>query len=179
MSTLKPPVGATDHCLGRANAPVTLVEYGDFECPHCGQAHPLLRRLVKEMGDRLQFVFRNFPLQQSHPHAYLAALAAEAAAEQNRYWEMHHLIFDNQDRLGGHFLLNLAGSLQLNLVQFGQDWKSGKSTTKVEKDFESGIRSGVNGTPTFFLNNNRMVTYDGSYESLADAIQLELEMKEN
>lgn len=179
MSTLKPPVGASDHFQGKSNALVTLVEYGDFECPHCRHAHPLLKRLVLEMGPRLRFVFRNFPLQEVHPNAHLAALAAEAAAAQGKYWEMHDLIYDNQEKLGGHFLLDLAGALQMDLVRFGKDWKSEQVVNKVENDFESGVRSGVNGTPTFFLNGSRMATYDGSYESLADAVQLELEMKEN
>jgi protein-disulfide isomerase len=170
MSKLKPPVGASDQHTGNKTASVVLVEFGDFECPHCGHAHPLLKQLLEEMGDSFQLVFRNFPLQESHPHAHMAALAAEAAGKQGKYWEMHDLIYENQDKLGAHFLLDLAKELNLDLHQFGADWKSEEIVNKVENDFESGVRSGVNGTPTFFLNGSLLTTYDGSYESLVDAI---------
>jgi protein-disulfide isomerase len=172
MSKLKPAVNASDHQLGDPKAPITLVEYGDFECPHCGLAHPLIQRLLKEMGDHILFVFRNFPLQESHPHAFMAALAAEAAGKQDKYWEMHDLIFDNQRRLSAELLLSLAEQLGLNMDQFAKDWKSEEITGKVERDFESGIRSGVNGTPTFFVNGSPVYSYDETYESLEEAVQI-------
>jgi protein-disulfide isomerase len=179
MSTLKPAVNSADHYQGNANAIITLVEYGDFECPHCRHAHPLIKQLLKEKGKELRFVFRNFPLREIHPHAYASAVAAEAAGKQDEFWEMHDLIFENQEKLSDNFLLSLAKSIRLDLAQFVKDSKSKEIESKIEKDFESGIRSGVNGTPTFFLNGSTVLTYDETYESLFDAVQLELEMKQH
>src|SRR2546423_8404791 len=124
MSKLKPAVNAEDHKLGNPKAVITLVEYGDFECPHCGLAHPLIKRLLKEMGEQILFVFRNFTLQEIHPHAYMASLAAEAAGKQGKFWEMHDLIFDHQRRLSAELLLDLAGRLGLDMELFGKDWES-------------------------------------------------------
>ena len=149
-----------------------MVEYGDFECPYCGRAHPLVKRLLKERGKEVNFVFRNFPLQEIHPHAYMSATAAEAAGKQGKFWEMHDLIFENQKKLDANYLLTLAEDMGLDLAQFAKDWKSEAIVNKIENDFESGIRSGVNGTPTFFLNGHPLLTYDETYESLADAVQL-------
>jgi protein-disulfide isomerase len=177
MSKLKPAVNSADHHQGNVNATITLVEYGDFECPHCGRAHPFVKRLLRERGKELHFVFRNFPLQEIHPHAYVSAVTAEAAGKQGKFWEMHDLIFENQDKLNTKYLLSLAESLPLDFAQFVKDSKSEAVQSKIETDFESGIRSGVNGTPTFFLNGSPILTYDETYESLLDAIQLESEMK--
>lgn len=168
--SLKPPVGEHDQQTGKPDTKTTIVEYGDYQCPHCGHAHPLIKRLLKEHGDRFRFVFRNFPLQEIHPAAYMAALAAEAAGRQGKFWEMHDMIFENQQNLHGHSFLDFAEALQLNMPQFAADWKSEAISAKVENDFESGIRSGVNGTPTFFLNGERYNEYDGTYESLAEAV---------
>lgn len=179
MSTLKPAVSSADHHQGSVNAAFTLVEYGDYECPHCRRAHPLIKRLLKERGEDLNFVFRNFPLSEIHPHAQMSAIVAEAAGKQGKFWEMHDLIFENQDKLGAKFLMTLAEKLDLDLEKFAADSTSTEVATKVEKDFESGIRSGVNGTPTFFLNGSRVLTYDETYESLLDAILLESEMKQH
>ena len=179
MSVLKLAVNSADHHQGNVNAAITLVEYGDFECPYCGRAHPLVKRLLKERGNELHFVFRNFPLRESHPHAYISAVAAEAAGKQDKFWEMHDLIFENQDKLNEDYLLSLAEDIGLDLAQFAKDSKSKQILNKIEKDFESGIRSGVNGTPTFFLNGQSLLTYDETYESLSDAIQLESEMKQH
>lgn len=172
MSKLRPPVNEKDHRLGNAAAPVTLVEYGDYQCPHCGHAHPLIKRLIEEMGDHLQFVYRHFPLQEIHPAAYMAALAAEAAGKQGRFWSMHDLIFEHQDSLHGNMFLDFAYALKLDMHRFGEDWRSKESQEKVESDFESGIRSGVNGTPGLFINGSMLYTYDGSYESLVEAVQV-------
>ena len=179
MSVLKPAVNSADHHQGNVNAAITLVEYGDFECPYCRRAHPLVKRLLKERGNELHFVFRNFPLRKIHPHAYISAIAAEAAGKQDKFWEMHDLIFENQDKLNTNYLLSLAQDIGLDPVQFAEDSKSEELLNKIETDFESGIRSGVNGTPTFFLNGHLLLTYDETYESLSDAIQLESEMKQH
>lgn len=172
MSKLKPPVNENDQQTANVNTSITLVEYGDYQCPHCGHAHPLLKRFLKEYGNDVNFVFRNFPLQEIHPAAHISALAAEAAGRQGRFWEMHDMIFEHQQNLNGHTLLDFAERLSLDIQQFSLDWKNEKIVEKVEKDFESGIRSGVNGTPTFFVNGEKLMTYDGSYESLVEAINI-------
>ena len=176
MSTLKLPVNSADHHQGNVNAAVTLIEYGDYECPYCGRAYPLIKRLLKERGDKLHFVFRNFPLRTTHPHAYMSAVAAEAAAKQDKFWEMHDLIFENQRRLSTNFLSSLAEKISVDLTQFDKDSKSEEIRNKIQTDFESGIRSGVNGTPAFFVTSSRLLTYDETYESLLAAVSLEAEM---
>jgi len=176
MSTLTLPVNSADHHQGNVNAAVTMIEYGDYECPYCGRAYPLIKRLLKERGDKLHFVFRNFPLRMSHPHAYMSAVAAEAAGKQDKFWEMHDLIFENQKKLSTNFLSSLAEKIGLDLTQFDKDSKSEEIRNKIQTDFESGIRSGVNGTPTFFINGSPLLTYDETYDSLLAAVQLEAEM---
>ncbi len=161
MSTLKPPVGPHDRVRGASNAPITLVEYGDYECPHCGRAYFILKSLEEAMGDDLRFVFRNFPLSQVHPHALAAAHAAEAAGLQGRFWEMHDLLFENQEFLEGPHILQYAMRCGLDLDRFARDVDSEVVAAKVKADFLSGARSGVNGTPTFFVNGHR---YDDSWE---------------
>ena len=178
MSTLKLPVNSADHHQGNINASITLVEYGDFQCPYCRRAHPLVKRLLRERGNELLFVFRNFPLRKIHPHAYISAITAEAAGKQGRFWEMHDLIFDNQNKLTTNYLLSLAEDIGLDLSQFAKDSKSEEIANKIETDFESGIRSGVNRTPTFFINGSPLLTYDETYESLLVAVQIEAEIKQ-
>lgn len=138
-----------------------MVEYGDFECPHCGRAHPILLRIFETMGNRLAFVFRNFPLTETHPHALHAAYAAEAAGRQDKFWDMHRRLMENQDALEDDDLFDYAKELDLDLRQWTHDFKSEEIARKVEQDFTSGARSGVNGTPTFFING---VRHDGSFE---------------
>src|SRR5262245_553479 len=121
---LRLPINSDDHQLGNINAAITLVEYGDFQCPYCRRAHPLVKRLLKEKGDELHFVFRNFPLTKIHPLAFSASASAEAAGKQDKFWEMHDLIFENQNKLTKSFLLSLAERLNLDLVQFARDLKS-------------------------------------------------------
>jgi protein-disulfide isomerase len=157
---LTPPVSAQDHTAGPDDAPVTLVEYGDFECPYCGMAHPIVQAAQRDLGSQLRFVFRHFPLAEAHPHARLAAQAAEAAGAQGRFWEMHDTLFEHQDALDVEDLVGYAESLGLDSAQFARDLESGTYAKKVRDDFRSGVRSGVNGTPTFFVNGNR---YDGSW----------------
>jgi protein-disulfide isomerase len=172
---LTPPVSASDHAAGPDDAPVTLVEYGDYECPYCGMAHPIVKRAQRELGNRLRFVFRNFPLAESHPHARLAAQAAEAAGAQRKFWEMHDMLFEHQDALETEDLVGYAKSLGLDTAQFARDLEAGTYAKRVRDDFRSGVKSGVNGTPTFFVNGNR---YDGSWANeekfigaLRDAVQ--------
>ena len=170
MSGLKTAVNSADHHLGKVHSPIVLVEYGDYECPYCGRAYPLIKRLLKEKGDEFNFVFRNFPLQEIHPYAYVAAITAEAAGKQGKFWEMHDLIFENQDKLNPDFLLSSSRMLDLDSGQFTRDSASADVKDKIETDFEGGIRSGVNGTPSFFINGKRLQTYDETYESLLNAI---------
>ncbi|MGX5819330.1 DsbA family protein [Chitinophaga lutea] len=171
MAKLRIPVSDADHRAGNLDAPNVLVEYGDYQCPHCGLAHPLLQRLLKAHSAEVQLVFRNFPLQESHPMAMAAALAAEAAALQGKFWPMHDLIFENQNDLDPANILGLARKLGLDLDRFAHDWRSQALMDRVEADFEGGLRSGVNGTPTFFLNGARVEDYDETYESLVAALR--------
>ncbi|HJT67499.1 MAG TPA: DsbA family protein [Pyrinomonadaceae bacterium] len=158
---LNPPVGDHDHSTGPENAPVTLVEYGDFQCPYCGAAHLILREVQQTMGDRLRFVFRHFPLTQIHPFAESAAEASESAAAQGKFWQMHNLLFENQDLLDERNLAAFAEQLGLDTDQFARDLRNHTYHDRVRQDFSSGVRSGVNGTPAFFINGFR---YDGSWE---------------
>jgi protein-disulfide isomerase len=171
--TLTPPVSARDHAQGPNNAPVTLVEYGDYQCPYCGAAYPVVKRLQKVLGEKLGFVFRNFPLTQAHPYAMIAAEAAEAAALQGKFWEMHDLIYENQDDLEPDALPAWAEKLGLDLAKFGAALRQGDVSKRVKEDRMSGIRSGVNGTPCFFINGAR---YDGTADrdSLEDALEAQL-----
>ena len=173
MAKLTVAVGAKDHIQGEQDAPLTLVEYGDYECPHCGAAYPIVKRVQKKLGKSLQFVFRNFPLTESHPHALHAAQAAEAAALQDKFWEMHDKIFENQETLEDDDLLGFAQELKLDEKKWERDFSSDAIESRIEKDFNGGIRSGVNGTPTFFING---VRHDDSfaYPVLLAALQEQL-----
>jgi formate-nitrite transporter family protein len=157
---LTPPISERDHTKGPEDAPVTLVEYGDYECPYCGMAYRVVKSAQQELGKQLRFVFRNFPLAEAHPHARLAAQGAEAAAAQGKFWEMHDLLFEHQDALEAEDIAGYAKSLGLDMVQFARDLQDTKYTKRVRDDFRSGVKSGVNGTPTFFVNGNR---YEGSW----------------
>ncbi|RAJ81941.1 thioredoxin-like protein [Chitinophaga dinghuensis] len=167
MAHLKNPVTQNDHSTGNPQSGRILVEYGDYQCSHCGIAFPLIRKLLRQYGDDLLFVFRNFPLQESHPAAVIAALAAEAAALQGKFWEMHDILYENQAELSADNILGFAATLHLDMSRFSQDWRSQQLLDRVERDLEGGLRSGVNGTPTFFLNGERYNDYDETYQSLA------------
>jgi protein-disulfide isomerase len=160
-AVLTPPIGAQDHVKGPADAAVTLVEYGDFECPHCGRAYPIVNAIQKAMGPRLRFAFRNFPLRESHPHAQHAAEAAEAAGAQGKFWEMHDRLFERQFALDDEYLVEYATDLGLDAQRFEKELAAGVYAPRVREDFRSGVRSGVNGTPTFFIDG---VRYDESWE---------------
>jgi protein-disulfide isomerase len=155
MSQLKPPVSNEDHRQGFAEAQVTLVEYGDYECPHCGRAQPIVEEVKRRMGRRLEFVFRHFPLSNAHPHAKQAAEAAEAAASQGKFWEMHESLFARQEALESFDLVDRARRLGLDAPRFERELLDGIYASRVQRDFRSGVRSGVNGTPTFFINGQR------------------------
>ena len=161
MAKLTLPVRTEDHVLGPQNAPVTLVEYGDFECPYCARAHGVLKDLVEDLGPQLRFVFRHFPLTTIHPHAEDAAAASEAAGDQGDFWEMHDVLFANQKALEIENLLEYGRALGLESGRFEETLKNGKHLSRIKADFQSGVRSGVNGTPTFFINGAR---HNGSYE---------------
>jgi protein-disulfide isomerase len=150
-----------DHIQGPADAPVSLVEYGDYQCPFCGRAYPIVKEVQARMGDRLRFVFRNFPISTSHPNAEQAAEAAEAAAAQDRFWEMHDHLFENQKRLRDEDLHLYAEELGLDAERFDREMAEHTYADRVHEDFLGGVRSGVNGTPTFYINGAR---HDGSYE---------------
>lgn len=170
MSALKPTVSESDHSAGPGDAPVTLVEYGDYECPFCGRAYPIVHQVRKTLGSKLRFVFRNFPLAEIHPHAMRAAETSEAAAVQGKFWEMHDMIFTHQKSLDDEHLLQYAEQIGLDVERVRSELESGVHSERVQQDFRSGIRSGVNGTPTFFINGERL---DGpwDFEGLMDAIE--------
>jgi diadenylate cyclase len=149
------PVGARDHARGPEDAPVTLVKYGDYECPYCRRLHPVLEELRERAGERVRFVFRHFPLNSAHPRARRAALAAEAAASQGRFWEMHDLLYEAQGELGEEDLVRYAAELGLDLLRFEEDLANDHHAWRIEEDRLGGNRAGVEGTPTFFLNGVR------------------------
>jgi protein-disulfide isomerase len=150
-----------DHIQGPAEAAVTLVEYGDYECPYCGAAYPIVKDVQARVSERPRFVFRNFPITTSHPHAEQAAEAAEAAGAQGTFWEMHDLLYENQQRLGDDDLRVHAEMLGLDVERFDRELAEHVHAARVHEDFMSGVRSGVNGTPTFYIDG---VRHDGSYD---------------
>jgi NhaA family Na+:H+ antiporter len=158
---LVPAVSERDHVQGSLDAPVVFVEYGDYECPHCLQAHSIVQELQDRLGERACFVYRHFPIRSSHPHAQHAAEAAEAAGAQGKFWEMHDLLFENQEALLDENLIEYARQIGLDQVQFQRDLAEGRFKDRVLEDFKSGVRSGVNGTPTFYINDER---YDGPWD---------------
>jgi protein-disulfide isomerase len=165
VATLTPPVSAADHAEGPASAPVTLVEYGDYECSFCGLAFPIVKVLRQRMGKELRFVFRNFPLTEAPPHAEHAALAAEAVGVhgEQKFWKMHDALYMNQDALEDSDLAAYARELGVPVSEIAAPFEGGAIANRVQADFRGGIRSGVNGTPTFFVNGER---YDGDWRDV-------------
>jgi diadenylate cyclase len=149
------PVGTRDHIRGPEDAPVTLLKYGDYECPYCGEAHPMLKELQERVGKQVRFVFRHFPLDSAHPRARRAAQAAEAAASQGRFWEMHDLLYERQGELGEEDLMRYAAELGLDLRRFEEDLANDHHAWRIEEDRLGGDRAGVRGTPTLFVNGVR------------------------
>lgn len=160
MTDLTPAVSSNDHVYGNLHAPLELVEYGDYECPYCGRAYPIVKSIQEKLGADLKFVFRNFPLRKIHPNAYAAAVATEAAALRGKFWEMHDIVFENQKTLGPENILAFANSLGLDIERFQKDILDESLFLKARKDFESGMRSGVNRTPSFFVNGKK---FDGDW----------------
>jgi protein-disulfide isomerase len=170
MSRLRMPVSDRDHVLGSpAEASVILLEYGDYECPYCGMAQPIVHGLLESLGERICLAFRHFPLTQAHPHALHAAEAAEAAASQGAFWPMHELLYERQDRLDDESLIEYAGELGLDVELFAGELAAHQHEARVREDFMSGVRSGVSGTPSFFINGE---PYRGSldFESMLSAL---------
>ncbi|KOS04759.1 disulfide bond formation protein DsbA [Flavobacterium akiainvivens] len=166
--SLKPAVNKNDHAQGNLKSDLVIVEYGDYQCPYCRAAYPVLKELGREFGSQLKFVFRNFPLSEMHQYARVAAIATEAANLQGKFWEMHDAIYENQENLNEKFLIKLAKQLNLNISQFEKDLQNPELGNKVDSDFESGVMSGVNGTPSFFVNDKK---FDGSARDLLQIIR--------
>ena len=157
-----PVTPGRDHIRGPIDARLTLLEYGDFECPYCGLAYPTVEAVIAQMADQLRFVFRHFPLIEMHPHAARAAEASEAAGAQGKFWEMHHMLFENQENLSDAYLLAYAQVLGLDVARFTDDLATGVYRPKVAEDFLSGVNSGVNGTPSFFINDMK---HEGQWDA--------------
>jgi protein-disulfide isomerase len=162
--TLSVAVGKSDHAQGPENAPVTLVEYGDYQCPYCADVHSMIQSIAKTMGANLRFVFRHMPLKEMHPCAQYAAEAAEAAGAQGKFWEMHDAIYDHQSDLDSDLVRALALTLRLDMLRFEADMEARRYRPRVERDFMGAMRSGVAATPTFFINGER---YAGILEQRA------------
>jgi protein-disulfide isomerase len=161
MSRLTPPVSERDHVLGPADARVTLVEFGDYECPHCGALHPVIEAARKAFGGNLRFVFRHFPLRSSHPHALAAAKAAEAAGEQGRFWEMHQRLYQRQTQLEDEDLLRHARKIGLDEARFERELAARNHEVRIREDLASASQSGASGTPSLFINGE---LYQGSLD---------------
>jgi protein-disulfide isomerase len=159
QTQLKLPDPERDHIQGAIDAPMALLEYGDYECPFCGEVQPIVREIQRRLGDDLCFAFRHFPLTNVHPHAQHAAEAAEGAGEQGAFWPMHEMLFANQGALDDESLAEYAVALGLNAKRLIQEVISGAHAQRIHEDFKSGVRAGVNGTPSFFINGQR---YDGA-----------------
>jgi protein-disulfide isomerase len=164
----------SDHIQGSKDASVTLIEYGDFQCPYCGMAYPVVKQVQRRMGESMCFVFRHFPLTEVHPFAEGAAEAAEGAGEQGKFWEMHDTLYENQNALAPEDLVGYAQQLHLDVPRLITDLKTHAHAKRIREDFLSGVRSGVNGTPTFFING---VRHDGAtdFETLLAAVRARLE----
>jgi protein-disulfide isomerase len=170
------PITATDHVLGAAQASVAVVEYGDFECPNCKQAAPAVRMLFEHFKGQIQFAFRNFPLEEVHPHALLAAEAAECAGAQQRFYPMHDLLFENQPHLKQPQLRSYADRLQLDMRRYDLEMDDHVYLQRVREHMDSGRASGVRGTPTFFVNG-RVKDVSFGIQSLFDAVEAALRQR--
>jgi protein-disulfide isomerase len=164
------PVTERDHIQGSLDAPVTLLEYGDYECPHCTAAYLVVKTIQEGLGDELRFAYRHFPLIRIHPHAEPAAEAAEAAGARGRFWEMHAMLYENSPNLSGPELLSYAEQIGLEADRFVSELRAHRYIPRIQADMESGLRSGVKGTPTFFINGIR---HRGGYDlqSLLQALR--------
>jgi protein-disulfide isomerase len=159
IKSLTLPDPERDHIYGSANESIKLLEYGDYECPFCAEAQPIIKEIQRRLGDGLLFAFRNFPLTNIHPYAEHAAEAAEAAGAQENFWGMHDILFENQTALDDEDLAAYAAELGLDETRLIREVASSAYAPRIREDFKSGVRGGVNGTPTFFINGER---YDGA-----------------
>lgn len=159
---LKNSVDQRDHIQGIKTAPLQLLEYGDYQCPSCGDSYLVVKEVVRELGNDIVFIFRNFPLTDIHPNSFNAALAAEAAGLQNKFWEMYDLLFQHQGNLNDGDLFRFANQLDLDMVRFEQDIRNRRLSSKIEEDISIGLQNGVSGTPTFFINGEK---YQGDWEN--------------
>jgi protein-disulfide isomerase len=162
--TLSVAVGKSDHAQGPESASVTLVEYGDYQCPYCADVHSMIQSIAEKMGAKLRFIFRHMPLSEVHPYALYAAEAAESAGAQGKFWEMHDALFEHQSDLGSDLVSRLARRLRLDIPRFEADLDARRYRPRVKRDFMGGMRSGVAATPTFFINGER---YDGILQQRA------------
>ena len=167
------PVGPVDHTLGPDHAPVTLVEYGDFECPNCKQAAPAVKLLLERFDEKVRFVFRNFPLEDVHPHALRAAEAAECAGGQGKFWQMHDLLFANQEHLKPKQLHGYAEQIGLDMARYTAEMDDEVYLQRVREHIDGGLKSGVRGTPSFFVNG-RIHDVSFGIRSLFDAVEAAL-----
>jgi protein-disulfide isomerase len=151
----------SDHIRGSINAPITLVEYGDYECPYTGMAYSIIKEIMKQFGDNIYIVFRNFPLNDIHPHAQHAAEAAEAAAAQDKFWQMHDYLFEHQKALDDIHLFEYAQKVGLDIDRFKKEMSGHIYAPLINESLRNGIDSGVEGTPTFFVNG---VHYEDSLD---------------
>ena len=160
MSSIK--VSSSDRVQGSLSASIVLVEYADYQCPYCRKANRIVKQIQEKLGNKLAYIFRNYPLQDLHPNALHAAIAAETANIQGKFWEMHDMIFENQRSLEDASLLNYAKEIGLDVKQFEKDFGSQPTVEKVKEDIQSGNKAGVEGTPTFFVNG---VFFEGNWSS--------------
>jgi protein-disulfide isomerase len=175
MSELRIPINERDHVIGPADAPVTLVEYGDYQCPHCQAAWPQVELVLRQFGCDLRYAYRHFPISTAHPLAKPAAEAAEFAGAHGLFWEMHSAIYAAGHELSGMTLFALASQLGLDVAELGRALELGTYAPKVDADFVGGIRSGVNGTPCFFVNGER---HDGAYDAMSLSAAIEAAMSD-
>lgn len=171
MNILIFPVSSRDHMQGSLTAPITLVQYGDYQCPHCAEAYLIIQALQQQLGEQLCFVYRHFPCHDIHPDAQHAAEAAEAAGSQDRFWQMHDCLYRNYQALSNGHLVEYASGLDLDVNQFLREVTGDMHVNRIQQDLESGKASGVSTTPAFFINNYR---YNGSLtqDALLTAIEL-------
>ena len=174
MSGLRIPVNDKDHIEGGPDAAVTVVEYGDYQCPYCGDAYGIVKQVQQRFGSRMRLVFRNFPLTEIHPQAMAAAVLAEYAATHGKFWQAHDALYEHQQQLGGELYLAIARKLGLPEDGLREALESGEYAARIQDDMDGGIRSGVNGTPTFFINGVRFEPRRG-FEELFDAVQAQLD----